>query len=292
MRISVFADLHYPVSLKDPKELDSQPWREADVLALAGDMVNNFNSDRLAAVLDYFSSFPGEKLFIAGNHEIWTTEGDPEEIYRKELKLLADAYGFHYLDDSPRILGNIGFVGNMGWYDYSLALKSFPLPDDLIILEEDNPEDPDGFRETNKRWENLGPEDYRKKRMGWKENGKTLLTVWNDRAYVKWPYRDEDFLDRCLSKTKGELDAVSKKAEKIVVINHHAPFAGFLREPQNLAKAFEMAFLGSRRLGELYLRYPKVKLCISGHIHHENELMAGPLKAVSVKKMSLYQTEI
>lgn len=292
MRISVFSDLHYPISLKDPKELDSQPWREADVLILAGDLVNNYNQERLTTVFEYFSSFPGEKLFNAGNHELWTTEDNPDEIYRKELKLLADIYGFHYLDESPKILGNIGFVGNICWYDYSFAPKSFQWKDDLIILEEDNPENQYSFRETNKRWEDLGPDDFRKKRLGWKETGRLLLTAWNDRAYVRWSYQDEEFLDRCLLKIKEDLNMVSQKVEKIVVASHFVPFIELLKEPKSLDQAFGMAFLGSKKMGELYLQYPKVKFCISGHIHYEREIMAGPIKAVSIKALSLNKVEI
>jgi len=284
MKIAIISDLHYPVFTRSLEELDSQLWREADVLVLAGDLVNNYNQDRLVTVFEYFSSFPGEKLFIAGNHELWTTEDDPEEIYREELKLLADIYGFHYLDESSKILGNVGFVGNIGWYDYSFAPDSFPLPDGVVLCEEKVPNTL-SFQETGKRWNDLGPEDFKKKLLAWKKDGKLCLVGWNDRAFIKWKFRDEEFLELCLKKIRDDLEKVSKKAEKIVVATHHLPFPELVEKPDTIERAFGNAFMGSRRMGEVIREFPRVKMVICGHSHREQRIRVGNIEVLNARSV-------
>jgi predicted phosphohydrolase len=284
MNIAIISDLHYPVFTRSLEELDSHPWREADVLVLAGDLVNNFNEDHLNEVLKYFSSFPGEKLFVAGNHELWDSMVyETADIYRDKIRLLTDEYRFFYLDHSPYEVSNVCFVGNIGWYDYSFAPKSFPLPDGLIILEEDNPENQYSFKETNKRWEDLGPDDFQRKRLAWKVNGKLCLAAWNDRTFVRWGLRDEEFLGRCLERLRQDLEEVSRKIDQIVVVTHHLPFPELVEKPDTIERAFGNAFMGSRKMGEVIREFPRVKMVICGHSHREQRIRIGNIDVLNAR---------
>lgn len=283
MRISALADFHYPRLIEEFSVLDDQPWRDADILVIAGDLVNSYRPEDLAEVLQYFASFPGEKLFCAGNHDLWTRENNSDEIYQEKIGTFAEQYGFHYLDHSPRIIGGVGFVGNVGWYDYSFAPDAFEIEEGTAIYEEAPRGERPRFRETAKRWEDFTSEDFERKQLIWNEQGKILSLVWNDRSYVKWKYSDRDFLEKCLEKLWKDLDETSREVDTIITVTHHTPFAELLEEPVTLARAFGRAFLGSRRMGELFREYPKVTLCLSGHTHYQKQITIGEIEAATVR---------
>lgn len=290
MRISALADFHYPRLIDDFSWIDDQPWRDADVLVIAGDLVNSYRREDIIAVFRYFSSFPGAKLFCGGNHDLWTRKYDSEQIYREEIPGLAEASGFHYLDVSPRIVDGVGFVGNIGWYDYSFAPESFSLEEGVAICESEKKEGEPRFLNTGKRWEDLTSDDFEKKVLIWSENEKLFSLVWNDRSYINWRYRDREFLAQCLERLEEDLEKVSREVDVIVAVTHHTPFEALLEPPETLARAYGRAFLGSRKIGALLLEYPKVKLCLSGHTHYQKQISAGPIEAVTVR--NTFQKEI
>ena len=97
-------------------------------------------------------------------------------------------------------------------------------------------------------------------------------------------------LKLCLERLREDLSLTTGKAEKIVAVTHHVPFVELLEEPSHLARAYGMAFLGSRRMGELFREFPGVRLCISGHSHQEKKAEIGQLEAVSI--FSVFRKEI
>lgn len=130
MKIVVTADIHYGIGNNQrlvQKLAKKIIKTKADVLLLVGDIFA-FNQQLLVECLKLFTPFGGDKLFVAGNHDLWTRGADSLKIYEKVLPRITKQCGFHYLDQKPFIKGKVGFVGNIGWYDYSFKDKSKPIP--------------------------------------------------------------------------------------------------------------------------------------------------------------------
>ena len=133
IRIIATADLHYRMNPGfDPsaeslarKIVDSG----GDVLVLVGDSGVAEREDDYRACLDLFRDFGGRKLLVAGNHDLWTVDGDSFEIYRDLIPRICSEHGFHYLDTGPFVVDGVGLVGNCGWYDYTFRDESLALPE-------------------------------------------------------------------------------------------------------------------------------------------------------------------
>src|SRR6185437_14900000 len=86
MRLIVTADLHYnhPRSKAGAIDLIDQMNRAGgDVLLVIGDAAAA-DGDDLEQCLSKFE-FSGPKLFVAGNHELWTHGPDSYELYHQAL---------------------------------------------------------------------------------------------------------------------------------------------------------------------------------------------------------------
>lgn len=151
MKILATSDWHYP-DFPERVKLIAERAREleADVLVVAGDI--SYDEGRMHEALGLFEDFPGKKLAVAGNHDLWVEneKGSSAKKYKRMGKVLKE-HGFHYLDRGPLVLDGTGFVGNVGWYDYSLRNEG-PFEDTLIVTDQ-------GL----KKWEELTNEDYAKK---------------------------------------------------------------------------------------------------------------------------------
>src|SRR3989344_5149146 len=130
MRVAITADIHYAVgnNQRIVRNFSKKIIRtKADVLVLVGDTFA-FNQKLLVECLTLFAPFKGDKLFVAGNHDLWTQGTNSLEIYENVLPRIVKQYGFHYLDQKPFTKGEVGFVGNIGWDDYSFKDKNKPIP--------------------------------------------------------------------------------------------------------------------------------------------------------------------
>ena len=79
------------------------------------------DGDALEQCLGRFH-FEGPKLFVAGNHELWTQRDDSYAIFAGELPYRVAAMGWHWLQNEPYIAGDVAIIGrSIGWYDYSFA---------------------------------------------------------------------------------------------------------------------------------------------------------------------------
>src|SRR3954462_7075284 len=129
MRLILTADLHYNhhrgQALADDC-IDRINAAGGDVLVVIGDTAVA-DGDALERCLARFN-FHGPKLFVAGNHEFWTTRDDSYAIYRNELPTRVRALGWRWLEDEPFIARDIAIVGSVGWYDYSFAQANLGIP--------------------------------------------------------------------------------------------------------------------------------------------------------------------
>src|SRR4051794_41160815 len=129
MRVLLTADLHYNHARSHPlaiELIDTLNRTGGDVLVIVGDTAVA-DGDTLEQCLSRVT-FTGPKLFVAGNHELWTTRDDSYAIFTDELPRRVRALGWHWLETDPFVAADIAFVGSVGWYDYSFAQPSLDIP--------------------------------------------------------------------------------------------------------------------------------------------------------------------
>jgi len=210
---------------------------DADVFALAGDVAEKELED-LEQCLSLFEDFDGLKLFVPGNHDLWTTGHSSYLKYARDMPDLATKCGFHMLDVGPRVMGRTGFVGSVGWYDYSMRRE------DLEYTEE----------------------DYAKKTL-------PGVGTWNDLNFVHWDYTDYEFTEYCCRRLCHHYRAVEDRVDSVVAVLHHLPFRELLYgETGNEGLELCRAYMGAESLGEQLLRWPKLQYCVCGHRHGVSEV--------------------
>jgi predicted phosphodiesterase len=133
MRVVALSDLHiakegYEESIERIRETLSTI--EADVLYFGGDLSESNHNDPVESFhnfeegLEVLASSPAKKkLFVAGNNDLESLQLAPIGGHYTEIANRIRHYGFELLDNTPVIIDNIGFLGNIGWYDGSLWKK-------------------------------------------------------------------------------------------------------------------------------------------------------------------------
>jgi predicted phosphohydrolase len=260
MRFAITADLHW--GHKRGREatqllcdfLRDQP---PDLLIIAGDVgVAAHFGDCLAL----FDDLPCKKALVPGNHDIWVEENDPRgdslDVYRQVLPQVCAEHGFHYLDDGPLLLSDMGLAlaGSINWYDYSWSL-------DRLRLEM-----PD--------WE----ERLRTKTFG---RGRH-----NDARYVRWSLDDVRFTAEVVARLERHLQAALAKADKVIVVTHHPAFydLSFPRSgPPGPEGLLWDAFAGNAALEAVLVRHAsRVPFAFSGHTHRARESRLDGIRGYNI----------
>ncbi len=302
MKIVALADLHLGDASRARVEATAHAAgsAQADVLVLAGDCTAQ-GPERIPEVLALLANFPGPRLLVPGNHDLWRREQpfDTWRIYDEIIPTMAAEYGFHVLDQAPLIVDDVAFVGCMGWYDYSFRQTTAPAPD-MTVTPIDVGRDAGGAvafsavpGATVGQWEDLEAEDYAPGGLIWQTDGGPRAAMWNDAAHVDWGRSDPEMARYFAERLRGQLETVAAQVQRMVAVTHFVPFAELadyhLEDPK---RAFARAYLGSPLLGEAVLATPGVELVIYGHRHRQEvrevhglvaadagvaELDAGPL---------------
>ncbi len=249
MKIVVTADIHYGVGNNQHlvrKLADKIIRTKTDVLLLVGDTFA-FNTQLLVECLTLFAPFKGDKLFVAGNHDLWTRGSNSLDIYEKVLPRITKQCGFHSLDQTPFIKEKVGFVGNIGWYDYSFRDISKPIPPQYY---------------SNKQWPGV--------------------VSWNDGLYVRLGMSDRAFTERVNRKLKRHLAEASKQVRSIICAVHHVPFRQLLRTNHTSTDTFLTAFSGSEEAGTIIRPFPKVKYVFCGHTHQNKRAIINGITAINI----------
>jgi predicted phosphohydrolase len=206
-----------------------------DVLLLGGDLATD--DAHVVRLLNKFRDFPGQKLVVLGNHDVWVSSNETSADRFFRLITLLENEGFHSLDRAPCVMGRLGFAGTMGWYDYSFR---------------DLPEVP--------------IEAYRAKTPPWEAH-----PVWADAHHANWEHSDETVAAAFAARLDQQLQCLLRQGiERVVVLTHHVPLKRLLFHPRFLmprAWRFANAFLGSEFYGEVIGKYPNVELVLNGHMH-------------------------
>jgi Icc-related predicted phosphoesterase len=272
MQLLVTADLHY----NQPKSraladslIEQMNAIEADVLLIVGDTATS-DGDALERCLSRFR-FHGPKLFIAGNHELWTHQADSHSIFVDQLPRRIRAIGWHWLENEPLILGDVAIVGSIGWYDYSFAWPALGIPRRFYgaKISPGAAERFSQFAGLFDRTDDLPPE------------ARAIVARWNDGKFAKLGRSDETFLDDLLASLEIQLQAVSN-VRQVVVATHCVPLAGLLPPTGRSQWDFARAYLGSQRMGKLILSHGNVTQILCGHSHFPVELSIGPVRATNI----------
>jgi 3',5'-cyclic AMP phosphodiesterase CpdA len=272
MRLLVTADLHYnhPKSKALAQDLIEEMNRAGgDVLLLVGD-TGVADGDCLEECLDRFR-FAGPKLFVPGNHELWTTGADGYEIFSTVLPRRVRDAGWHWLQDEPLRVGECGFAGSIGWYDYAFAQPELGIPRRFY----EKKVSPGAAARTGEYAELFARQD------DISPAAREVVARWNDARFVRLGRSDDDFLAELLEALRRQLDAL-RDAERVVAAVHHLPFGELLPPPRSGQWDFVKAFLGSPRIGDLLLEYPNVRHVLCGHSHFAAEAHVGHIHAVNI----------
>jgi predicted phosphohydrolase len=273
MKLAFTSDIHVDFSQRNAELLPILVERAAeiapDVFVIAGDIATQF--ELFAKTLAAFEDLKCAKLVVPGNHDIWI------DSKRKLLKgidstckyfdLLPDVcrdYDFVPLWMEPFCIGNIGFIGSLGWYDYSFRNPNF---DDRITTK-----------------------IYAEGRCG--------FSMWVDMRRAWWLRHSIDRLhkprrDR-LCKTDDEvctemIDSLTKQAQglapedvsRIIAVIHHLPFSYMVKHINDLSWDFFSAFMGSVRIGEALLRDERITHALCGHTHRKVDVTFDHIHALT-----------
>ena len=272
MRLLVTADLHY----NQPKSrgladalIDQMNGVEADALLVVGDTAT-FDGDALERCLSRFR-FAGPKLFVAGNHELWTAAADSYLLFTQRLPQRVREAGWTWLQDKPFVMGDVAIIGSIGWYDYSFAWPALKVPTRFYAakVSPGAAERLSGFAPLFARTDDIAPEALQ------------IVARWNDGRFAKLGRSDAFFLDELLETMEQQLKAVSH-VPRVVVATHCVPLAELLPPTGRTQWDFARAYLGSQRTGELIRRFANVRQILCGHSHFPIEANVGEIQAINI----------
>ena len=276
VQILATADLHYNIARSriPTEELARRICRTpADVLVLVGDSAGT-DTRILYDCLSLFHDFPGLRLLVPGNHCLWCQVGeDSLTRYYHTLPEVAARAGFTVLDHAPQIVGSVGLVGSVGWYDFSFRDDSLGVPVPFYQAKV-APGAANYYSEYRHLIEAHSPHltdrHYR------------ISARWMDGVHVRLGISDEQFTDRLAGRLADQLAEMAPKVERIVAFIHHLPFEQLVPRSREDKWTFAAAFLGSGRFGEVLLAQPKVTDVLCGHSHWPQEQQIGTIRVINI----------
>lgn len=276
MKILITADLHYDIarSRKPTERLARRACREGgDGLVLVGDTAGA-DTDVLRDCLRLFADFPGRKMLVPGNHCLWRTGNESSmERYERTLPAVVEEEGFVYLDQHPQVLGRLGLVGSVGWYDYTFHEESLGIPR-AFYREKVTP----GAAKYLGGYEELlaaHEDDLTDEQL-------EIRSRWMDGMRADLGMSDEAFVALLADRLAAQLRRVAPRVERIIAFVHHLPFEQLVPRGRPGRYAFAAAYMGSPRFGEVLLACPKVTDVYCGHSHWAAEEKIEHIRAVSV----------
>jgi predicted phosphodiesterase len=275
MRLLITADLHYDhanaAGLVEPVVADMNR-AGGDVLLVIGDAATS-DGDALERCLSLFR-FAGPKLFIAGNHELWTETGDDSyALFTTDLPRRVRQLGWQWLETEPFIApgGDVAIVGTVGWYDYSYAQPSLEIPQRFYRQKVS----PGAARHLEEFRHLLEPD------IDISPKARRVTARWNDGRFVKLHRSDEEFLGELTQRLDRQLYSLSH-VKTIITATHHLPFRELLPPSHSAQWDFAKAYLGSDAIGGTLLRHKNVRHAFCGHSHYAAETRIGHIHAVNV----------
>ncbi len=271
MRLLVTADLHYNHARSRPVAIDlidRMNQAGGDALLVAGDTAVA-DGDWLERCLERFT-IRGPRLFLCGNHELWTHSADSHALFTEDLPRRVRALGWHWLEGDPWIGGDIAVVGTMGWYDYTFASPALAIPKRFYEAGMSP-----AAAEYLKRGDLLGD------RADIPESARGVMARWNDAKFIHLHRSDETFLNQRLADFSAGLNAAAG-ARHLVAATHCVPYAELLPPRKSNQWEFARAYLGSPKLGEVISSHANVSHVFCGHSHFPAQARLGRIDAVNI----------
>ena len=114
MKLLVLSDLHVEFAGFEP---DVKATKTADVVVLAGDIHKSSYGMMWAR-----ETFPDKEIiYVAGNHEFY---GQHWDFHIAQLRLNADIYDIHFLENDSVTIDGIRFLGTTLWTDFEFFGQS------------------------------------------------------------------------------------------------------------------------------------------------------------------------
>jgi predicted phosphodiesterase len=272
MRLLATADLHYnhPRSRPVAEDLiEKMNHAGGDVLVVVGD-TGVADGDSIEQCLGRFR-FDGPKLFVAGNHELWTHGPDSYRLFTEDLPRRVRALGWQWLQDEPFVAGDAAIVGSIGWYDYSFARTDLGIPRRFYEhkVSPGVAQRYEEYRHLLTDAQDIAP------------TAREVIARWNDGRFVKLNRGDDAFLEQLLDQLRAQLVSLPS-ARHVVAAIHHLPFAELLPPAGGAQWDFAKAYLGSARIGRLLLEFPNVRDVLCGHSHLPAQAQIGAVRAVNI----------
>ena len=272
MRLLVTADLHYNHAKSKTLAREAIGQMNAaggDGVLVIGDTAAA-DGPELEECLSLFA-IPGPRLFVAGNHELWTMGPDSLRLFQEDLPRRVKSIGWQWLQNEPFVVDAAAIVGSLGWYDYTFAQRSLGIPD-RFYRQKISPGAAERFDELGHLFDprdDIAPPAMQ------------IVARWNDGRYVHLGRSDEAFLNELLTTLAAQLDALSS-CPRVIAAVHHLPFHELLPPSHSGQWDFAKAYLGSEKIGDLLLRYPNVREVFCGHSHFPAEANVGHIRAVNI----------
>jgi predicted phosphohydrolase len=256
MKVAYSSDFHVDASESNREATQRVAGRieetGADVVVIAGDAGNTLEA--LGEVLSLFAGLRVPKLFVAGNHDVWVEENpsglhlDSRTKYEVKIPDVCEQMGFVDLSQEPFVFDGVGFVGSIGWYDYSFA-------------------DPRLGLDTNDYWRGCYEEE-----VWWDQE----MSFWAPRGIPsKEPdrLRDPDVCREMVTTLETHLRKLDNQVERVIAIVHTLPFRQTL--PRSDPPRYLDAFTGSEKLGQTLIANGNVIHHIGGHKHLNGDWVIG-----------------
>lgn len=272
MRLLITADLHYNHVRSRPvadEVIERMNRVGGDAVLVVGDTATA-EGDWFERCLERFT-IDGPKLLVAGNHELWTRDGDSREILFEQLPRRAREIGWWWLEDRPFVGEGFAIVGSVGWYDYQFAQASLGIPRRFYAAKV-SPGATGHFTQYAHLMEDAA--DVPAKAM-------EVVARWNDGKFVHLHELDEAFLEGRIESLRGQLEGL-KQVEHVVAAIHHLPFEQLLPPAHSAQWDFAKAYLGSPKIGELLMKYENVRHCFCGHSHFPVCAQVGRIRAINI----------
>jgi predicted phosphodiesterase len=272
MRLLITADLHYNHARSRPLAedvIEQINTAGGDVLLVVGDTAVA-DGDALEQCLGRFR-FAGPKLFVAGNHELWTRGHDSYQLFTQDLPRRVRELGWRWLEGDPFVAGDVAIVGSVGWYDYSFAAQTLGIPDRFYAAKVS----PGAALHLGGFEQLFQPKD------DLPAHARELVARWNDGKFIKLGRDDPTFLHELLASLEMQLTALAN-VPRVVAAIHHVPLRDLLPPLHWSQWDFARAFLGSEKIGQLLLAFPNVTHLFCGHSHLPRETQIGQVKCVNI----------
>lgn len=272
MLVACTSDIHVDISERNQQAVQSLVENlneiSPDVFVFAGDVSSEISD--IERFLRKIANLKMSKLFVCGNHDVWVSKKQQSNGYNsylryyRDIRRLCERYGVFYLAQEPLVISDVGFVGTIGWYDYSTRNTSL---DRLFSMR-----------------------DYESKR--------SHFGVWNDGEWAYWPkdigirsrdwknrgfaaqMRDSEVSRMLCDDLRGQLQKIEDRVKQAVTVTHMVPFRELVRYTDDPSFDFFSAFIGCAEIGKTILSSKHVTHSIYGHTHFPTTMNLHSVKCI------------